>query len=115
MHRGDLGAANLNSWLQEALTVGAPVPVRGGRTFRPDDKVMQVRSDYDKEVWNGDIGRVERVQRAGQAPVVHFDEREVTYDLDEIDQLTLPYAATVHKPQGSEYLVVVSPFTRSTS
>jgi exodeoxyribonuclease V alpha subunit len=109
MHRGDLGAANLNALLQEALTAGAPALVRGGRTFRVGDKVMQVRNDYDKEVWNGDIGRVERVDGAAQALVVRFDEREVTYDLDEIDQLTLAYAATVHKSQGSEYPAVVIP------
>ncbi|MEA2697067.1 MAG: exodeoxyribonuclease alpha subunit [Myxococcales bacterium] len=109
MHRGDLGAANLNALLQEAMTAGAPGLTRGSRVFRVGDKVMQVRNDYDKEVWNGDIGRVERVDAGAQALVVRFDDREVTYDLDEIDELTLAYAATVHKSQGSEYPAVVIP------
>ena len=108
MHRGDLGAANLNTLLQEAMTAGAPGLTRGSRSFRVGDKVMQVRNDYDKEVWNGDIGRVERVDSA-ETLVVRFEEREVTYDLDEIDELTLAYAATVHKSQGSEYPAVVIP------
>jgi exodeoxyribonuclease V alpha subunit len=109
MHRGDLGAANLNALLQEAMTAGAPGLTRGARSFRVGDKVMQVRNDYDKEVWNGDIGRVERVDSAAEALVVRFEDREVTYDLDEIDELTLAYAATVHKSQGSEYPAVVIP------
>jgi exodeoxyribonuclease V alpha subunit len=109
MHRGDLGAANLNALLQEAMTAGAPGLTRGSRVFRVGDKVMQVRNDYDKEVWNGDIGRVERVDAGAQALVVRFDDREVTYDLDEIDELALAYAATVHKSQGSEYPAVVIP------
>jgi exodeoxyribonuclease V alpha subunit len=109
MHRGDLGAANLNALLQEAMTAGAPGLTRGARSFRVGDKVMQVRNDYDKEVWNGDIGRVDRVDAGAEMLVVRFEDREVTYDLDEIDELTLAYAATVHKSQGSEYPAVVIP------
>ncbi len=116
MHRGDLGAGNLNHLLQEALTPGAPGLTRGGHTLRVGDKVMQVRNDYDKEVWNGDIGRVERVATGGTGPdddgdalIVRFDDREITYSLDELDQLRLAYAATVHKSQGSEYPAVVIP------
>jgi exodeoxyribonuclease V alpha subunit len=70
---------------------------------------MQIRNDYDKEVWNGDIGRVLAVDDPGQALTVRFDDREIEYGLDEIDQLTLAYAATVHKSQGSEYPAVVIP------
>jgi exodeoxyribonuclease V alpha subunit len=109
MHRGELGAGNLNALLQEALTAGGEALSRGARTFRTGDKVMQIRNDYDKEVWNGDIGRVERVDAAAETLLVRFDEREIAYDLDEIDQLVLAYAATIHKSQGSEYPAVVVP------
>ncbi|HET6146033.1 MAG TPA: ATP-dependent RecD-like DNA helicase [Polyangia bacterium] len=109
MHRGDLGAGNINLLLQETLTAGAPALTRGARTFRAGDKVMQIRNDYDKEVWNGDIGRVVSVDDAGQELIVRFDDRDIEYGLDEIDQLTLAYAATVHKSQGSEYPAVVIP------
>jgi len=112
MHRGELGAGNLNQLLQEALTGTAPGVTRGNRVFRPGDKVMQVRNDYDKDVFNGDIGRVERVAPGGEsddAVVVRFDEREVPYAQDELDELQLAYAATVHKSQGSEYPAVVIP------
>ena len=70
---------------------------------------MQIRNDYDKEVWNGDIGRVLEVEAVAQSLLVRFDDRDIEYDLDEIDQLTLAYAATVHKSQGSEYAAVVIP------
>jgi len=109
MHRGDLGAGNINALLQETLTAGAPSLARGARTFRAGDKVMQIRNDYDKEVWNGDIGRVVQVDGAAQALTVRFDERDIEYGLDEIDELTLAYAATVHKSQGSEYPAVEIP------
>ena len=114
MHRGDLGAGNLNQLLQQALTADAPGLTRGGRTFRAGDKVMQIRNDYDKDVFNGDIGRVERVAPAGSSEdseslIVRFDDREIAYDYDELDELQLAYAATVHKSQGSEYPAVVIP------
>jgi len=112
MHRGDLGAGNLNLLLQEALTASAPGVTRGNRVFRAGDKVMQVRNDYDKDVFNGDIGRVERIVTGGDAEdsvVVRFEDREVPYALDELDELQLAYAATVHKSQGSEYPAVVIP------
>jgi exodeoxyribonuclease V alpha subunit len=109
MHRGDLGAGNINLLLQEALSAGAASLARGARTFRTGDKVMQIRNDYDKEVWNGDIGRVVEADGASQTLMVRFDDRDIEYGLDEIDQLTLAYAATVHKSQGSEYAAVVIP------
>jgi exodeoxyribonuclease V alpha subunit len=115
MHRGELGAGNLNQLLQEALTAGAPGVQRGARVYRVGDKVMQVRNDYDKEVWNGDIGVVARVETSDGASLVtvRFEERdgdrEVEYDSDELDELALAYAATVHKSQGSEYPAVVVP------
>ncbi len=107
MHRGELGAGNLNRLLQEALTAGAPGIERGQRTLRVGDKVMQVKNDYDKEVWNGDSGIVEGV--GAETLAVRFDDRLVAYSLDELDTLVLSYAATVHKSQGSEYPAVVIP------
>jgi exodeoxyribonuclease V alpha subunit len=109
MHRGDLGAGNLNQLLQEALTAGAPELRRGQRIFRVGDRVMQLRNDYDKDVFNGDVGRIERIDADAGALVVRFDERDVDYDGDELDELGLAYAATVHKAQGSEYAAVVVP------
>jgi exodeoxyribonuclease V alpha subunit len=112
MHRGDLGAGNINLLLQEALSgqaaAGASL-TRGARTFRTGDKVMQIRNDYDKEVWNGDIGRVVEADAASQLLLVRFDDRDIEYGLDEIDELRLAYATTVHKSQGSEYAAVVIP------
>ncbi len=107
MHRGDLGAANLNQMLQEALTAGAASVQRGARVLRVGDKVMQIRNDYDKEVWNGDSGLIERIGEDDLS--VRFDDRVVEYGVDELDALMLAYAATVHKSQGSEYPAVVIP------
>ncbi|HXJ19953.1 MAG TPA: ATP-dependent RecD-like DNA helicase [Polyangia bacterium] len=107
MHRGDLGAGNLNRLLQEALTPGAPEIARGQRILRAGDKVMQIRNDYDKEVWNGDSGLVTEV--GGDGVVVRFEDRQISYTADELDALVLAYAATVHKSQGSEYPAVVVP------
>jgi exodeoxyribonuclease V alpha subunit len=107
MHRGELGAGNLNQLLQAALTAGAAGIERGARVLRVGDKVMQVRNDYDKEVWNGDSGIVESTSADSLA--VRFDDRVIEYALDELDALVLAYAATVHKSQGSEYPAVVVP------
>jgi exodeoxyribonuclease V alpha subunit len=107
MHRGELGAGNLNRLLQETLTTGAPGLERGQRTLRVGDKVMQVRNDYDKEVWNGDSGLVEGM--GSETLTVRFDDRLVEYATDELDALVLAYAATVHKSQGSEYPAVIVP------
>jgi len=112
MHRGDLGTAALNAALQDRLNPGdpaAPHIERGERQFRTGDKVMQIRNNYDKEVFNGDIGRILRVDPEEQEMTVRVDDREVTYDFSELDELTLAYAATVHKSQGSEYPAVILP------
>jgi exodeoxyribonuclease V alpha subunit len=105
MHRGDVGSVALNDALQNALNPGATALTRGQRAFRVGDKVMQLRNDYDKDVWNGDLGEIVAVE--GTALVVRFDERRVTYERDALDDLTLAYACTVHKSQGSEYPAVV--------
>jgi exodeoxyribonuclease V alpha subunit len=109
MHRGELGATNLNQLLQEALTVGAEQLQSGSRVFRVGDRVMQLRNNYDKDVFNGDIGQVLRIAREDDELVIKFDEREVLFGSDELDELALAYASTVHKSQGSEYPAVVIP------
>lgn len=112
MHRGVIGAVQLNAALQTSLNParsGAMEVMRGGRVFRAGDRVMQVRNNYDKEVFNGDIGRIARIDTQEQEAVVRVDGRPVTYDFSELDELTLAYAATVHKSQGSEYPAVILP------
>jgi len=109
MHRGPLGAGNLNHLLQEALTAGGLELRRGGRLFRQGDRVMQMRNNYDKDVFNGDVGRLARLDPEAGSALVTFDDREVAYEGDELDELALAYAATVHKSQGSEYPAVVIP------
>ena len=86
---------------------------RGGTQYRLKDKVMQIRNDYDKEVFNGDIGTITKVDMEERELTVLFEEREVIYDVTELDELTLAYAVTIHKSQGSEYPIVVMPFTMS--
>ncbi|MCE5336311.1 MAG: ATP-dependent RecD-like DNA helicase [Desulfobacteraceae bacterium] len=109
MHRGTVGAQNLNSALQEALNPRGITLERGGRTFRVRDKVMQIRNNYDKEVFNGDIGRVRRIDQEAQELCVEFDGRSVAYDFAELDELVLAYAVSIHKSQGSEYPAVIFP------
>ena len=117
MQRGAVGAANLNQALQAAVNPpvpdgnGNPVPElhRGGYAFRPGDKVMQIRNNYDKEVFNGDIGTIQGIDMAEKTLTVLFDDRRVEYDVTELDETVLAYATTVHKAQGAEYPMVVMP------
>ncbi len=109
MHRGVVGAANLNRALQARLNpVGQELP-RGTHTLRVNDKIMQVRNNYDKDVYNGDIGTIRRIGGGGAAVEVDFDGRGVNYDADELDEIVLAYAMSVHKSQGSEFPAVVVP------
>ncbi len=109
MNRGPAGAVALNQALQEALNPSGPSLVRGARSYRAGDKVMQLRNDYDKNVYNGDVGFVSSIEPEEGTLVVRFDGRDVPYEASELDDLSLAYACTVHKSQGSEYPAVVIP------
>ena len=109
MQRGVVGAANLNTVLQNAVNQGSPGLRRGGVEYRLHDKVMQIRNNYDKEVFNGDIGTVESVNLEDRELIIRFDDREIAYDATELDEVVLAYATTIHKSQGSEYPIVVMP------
>jgi exodeoxyribonuclease V alpha subunit len=112
MHRGAVGARALNEKLQAQLNplrYDRPEYRSGSRLFRPGDRVLQLRNDYDKDVFNGDVGRIEQIDLEEGEVRVNFEGRQVTYELSDLDELTLAYAMSVHKSQGSEYPVVVLP------
>ena len=124
MQRGVVGATNLNLSLQEALnppehdifmrgrgkvTMPKECLRRSGYAFRADDKVMQIKNNYDKEVFNGDIGIIVAVDETDRTLTVNFDGRDIEYDVTELDELVHAYATTIHKAQGSEYPIVVMP------
>ena len=110
MNRGGVGARTLNLELQAAMNPAGERKVeRFGWTFAPGDKVMQVENDYDKEVYNGDIGFVGDVDSEAGNLTARFDGRSVTYGFGELDMLVPAYAVTIHKSQGSEYPAVVIP------
>ena len=110
MNRGGVGARSLNIELQKVLNPPGEVRVeRFGWTFAPGDKVMQIENDYDKEVYNGDLGIVARIDLEASELIATFDGREVVYGFGELDELVLAYATTIHKAQGSEYPAVVIP------
>ena len=109
MQRGVVGSANLNLILQEALNPTKEGLSRGGYNFRKGDRVMQIRNNYDKEVFNGDLGYIESVNQEDRTLMVNFEERLVEYEVSELDELSLAYATTIHKAQGSESPIVVMP------
>src|SRR6266478_3599331 len=110
MNRGSLGARALNAVLQQALNPDAtPRVTRFGWAYAPGDKVIQTVNNYEKDVYNGDIGQVAQVDVEEGQVAIDFEGRMVTYDIGELDEVALAYAATVHKRQGSEYPVVVIP------
>ena len=112
MNRGSLGVRELNVALQQVLNparAGEPVAERFGWRFQMRDKVIQTENNYDKDVFNGDIGTIERIDPVEQEVTVRFDERRVKYDFGELDEVSLAYAVTIHKSQGSEFPAVVIP------
>lgn len=113
MQRTETGAANLNTILQSALNKNTLSLKKGAIEYRLHDKVMQVRNNYDKEVFNGDVGFVSAINVEDQTLRVNFDDKEVEYEQLELDELVLAYATTIHKAQGSEYPIVIIPITFS--
>jgi exodeoxyribonuclease V alpha subunit len=112
MNRGTLGARQMNALLQENLNparAGEPSMESFGTQFRLRDKVIQTRNNYDKNVFNGDIGRVVKIDESEREVTIAFDGREVVYDFNELDEVALAYAITIHKSQGSEFPAVVVP------
>jgi exodeoxyribonuclease V alpha subunit len=109
MNRGPAGAIALNEALQAAINPRGDAFVRGARTYRVGDKVMQLRNDYDRNVFNGDVGFITSIDPEESAMTIRFDEREVAFEASDLDDLVLAYACTVHKSQGSEYPAVVIP------
>jgi len=112
MNRGLLGVRELNARLQRELNPpreGEPWVEKFGWTFRLRDKVIQTENDYDKDVFNGDIGQVARIVPEDREVIVRYDQREVRYDFGELDEIALAYAITIHKAQGSEFPAVVIP------
>jgi len=109
MHKGVVGAENLNMELQKTLNPVQDGIIRGNRSFRVNDKVMQIRNNYDKAVFNGDMGRITGIRPEEYEVTVTFDGRDVTYEFSDLDEIVLAYAVSVHKSQGSEYPAVVIP------
>jgi exodeoxyribonuclease V alpha subunit len=109
MHKGQLGTENLNRELQRVLNPGHVILERGSRSFRAGDKVMQVKNNYDLDVFNGDIGILTGASAETKKAIVMFDERAVSYDFSDLDDLVPAYAISVHKSQGSEFPAVVMP------
>ena len=112
MNRGIIGTQSLNHMLQEMLNPEQTEEKvsRAGNTYKVRDKVMQIRNNYDKNVYNGDIGVIIRVNTIDKELIVQFGEKkEVTYDFEELNELVLAYAVTIHKSQGSEYRCVIVP------
>ena len=109
MQRSIIGAGNLNMMLQESLNTSTQGISRGGTTYKLGDRVMQVRNNYDKNVFNGDIGTVEKVNMEDRTITINFDDTLIEYEASELDEVVLAYATTIHKSQGSEYPIVVIP------
>jgi len=110
MRRGETGTENLNFVLQKSLNKSDLLLRRGAIEFRENDKVMQIKNNYEKEVFNGDIGFVSKVDVINKNLIVNFDERKIEYDILELDELVLSYAISIHKSHGAEFPIVIMPF-----
>lgn len=113
IHRGETGTLAMNRSLQAVLNPTGPSVTKGERIYRLRDKVMQLRNDHEREIYNGDIGFVSAIDEASRTLKVRFDEREVDYSDRDLDELALAYATSIHKSQGSEYPAVVIPLQRA--
>ncbi len=113
MHRGKLGTINLNKELQNGLNDGQIILKRGDSIYKLGDKVMQLRNNYEKEIFNGDLGIITGSDPESKALQVSMNGRIILYDINDLDEITLAYAITVHKSQGSEYPCVILPLTTS--
>lgn len=113
MRRGELGANNLNMLLQQALNPNSTGLKLAGIEFRIGDKVMQIKNNYEKAVFNGDIGIICQVNTDDRKLTVLFDDKHIVYDSSEFDELVLAYAATIHKAQGCEFPYVIMPLMKS--
>lgn len=109
MRRGILGTQNFNKCLQDVLNPNTEQTLRGWQAFRPGDKVMQIRNNYNYDVYNGDIGRIIGFDLIDKTLQIQFSDKVVAYDMADLNELVLAYATTIHKAQGSEYPVVVIP------
>lgn len=109
MHKGIVGTGNLNLELQKVLNPVTDGIVRGNRIFRTNDKVMQTKNNYNKDVFNGDLGKIIKINPTNQEVIIHFDGRNVIYDYINLNEVVLAYAISVHKSQGSEYPAVIIP------
>jgi exodeoxyribonuclease V alpha subunit len=113
MHRGLLGTVQLNRELQQLLNPAGDALERNGALFRARDKVMQLRNNYDRGIFNGDLGRIVSIDKEESKIRVDFDDKAVEYESDEWDELSLAYATSIHKSQGSEYPAVILPLHTS--
>ena len=112
MHRGGLGTRALNDQLQKLLNKnGGPEITRFGWAYRQGDKVIQTINNYNKEVFNGDIGTISSIDIEESQVLIDFDGREISYEVGELDEISLAYATSIHKSQGSEYAAVVIPLS----
>jgi exodeoxyribonuclease V alpha subunit len=111
MHKGVVGVSNLNLELQKRLNPDSFEMTHRGRTFRLGDKVMQIVNNYEKEVFNGDIGWISKIDQESRELIIDFEGRLIPYDQSDLDEIVMAYAISVHKSQGSEYPVVIFPVT----
>ena len=109
MHKGIIGTANLNGVLQDTLNPGQNGLTRGGRIYRQGDKVMQIENDYEREIFNGDIGRITKINKETNSLEAQFDDRIMQYEFTDLDELVLAYSISIHKSQGTEYPAIIMP------